>query len=108
MEFLQKTAEEMGIVPKALLTAPTLEPHLAYYYDQYQELARSRAYTEGQPLPIPVSELLAHCQLHQLSVTDSEELREMSSCSTEYGLTCSMPSGRQQRKLLPELKWRGL
>jgi len=76
MEFLQKTAEEMGIVPKALLTAPTLEPHLAYYYDQYQELARSRAYTEGQPLPIPVSELLAHCQLHQLSVTDSEELRE--------------------------------
>lgn len=61
-------------MPGALLDRPVLEPHLWYYRDIYGELAGSRGHTaNGDPLPIPVSELLAYCELYHI---DSVEERE--------------------------------
>lgn len=52
------------MAPGALLERPALTGLLGYYKDVFSDLASSRAYTtEGLALPIPLSEVLAYCEL---------------------------------------------
>lgn len=63
-----------GNVPGALQERPVLEPHLWYYRDIYGELAGSRSHSaNGDPLPIPVSEILAYCTLFRIDGTEERE-----------------------------------
>lgn len=63
-----------GNVPGALQERPVLEPHLWYYRDIYGELAGSRSHSaSGDPLPIPVSEVLAYCQMYHIDGLDERE-----------------------------------
>jgi hypothetical protein len=67
-------AERTGIVPQGLAESPTLPPHLSYYYDQFQELSKSRRYTYGEPLAIPISEIHAHCEFYRLDFIERQDL----------------------------------
>lgn len=67
-------AERTGIVPQGLSEAPSLPPHLNYYYDQFRELGKSRNYTYGEPLAIPISEIHAHCEFHRLDEAERQDL----------------------------------
>lgn len=51
-------------MPKALRDRPVLPPDLAFYKRLFTELSDSRSYTQhGQPLPIPISELVSYCEM---------------------------------------------
>lgn len=67
-------AERTGIVPQGLADPPSLPPHLNYYYQQYQELEKSRNYTYGEPLAIPISEIHAHCEFYRLDEAERHDL----------------------------------
>jgi hypothetical protein len=66
---------DMGMDVQALRDAPVLDPVLSYYYDEFKELSRSRSYTHGFPLSIPISEIKAYCEFSGLDAIESEELR---------------------------------
>jgi hypothetical protein len=56
--------EQTGKTPGGLQERPTLTPNQWYYREVFEELSGSRQYTmDGMPLPIPMSELLAYCEL---------------------------------------------
>lgn len=58
----------------ALRARPTLPPHLWYYRDIYDEVAGSRHYSaNGEPLPIPISEIHAYCELFGVRGLESRE-----------------------------------
>ena len=67
-------SERTGIVPQGLAEAPTLPPHLNYYYQQFQELGKSRNYTYGEPLAIPISEIHAHSEFYRLDYAERHDL----------------------------------
>lgn len=47
---------------------------LWYYRDIYDEIAGSRQYTmNGEPLPIPISELLAYCEMFGIRRLEERE-----------------------------------
>jgi len=60
----------MGIRPRALLDRPVLDHRQAYYYVAYQAMARSRNAGMAGALPIPVSEILAYCELFYIAQLD--------------------------------------
>jgi hypothetical protein len=67
-------SERTGVVPQGLADAPSLPPHLNYYYQQFQELGKSRRYTYGEPLAIPISEIHAHCEFYRLDEAERNDL----------------------------------
>ena len=67
-----------GLDPSALRDRPVLDAAQAYYMSIYRELSDSRRYTYGQPVCIPVSEVLAYCEMYYVhSVTEREVLARM-------------------------------
>lgn len=60
----------MGVTPRALLDRPELDYRQAYYYSAYQCMSRSRNAGMGGALPIPVSEILAYCELFYIAQLD--------------------------------------
>lgn len=63
-DFLKMVEEQTGKTPGGLLERPTLTANQWYYRDVYEDVSGSRQYTtDGQPLPIPISEVLAYCEL---------------------------------------------
>ncbi len=52
---------------------PVLDFRQSYYYNAYQSIARSRNAGMAGPLPIPVSEILAYCNLFQIVKLDERE-----------------------------------
>lgn len=66
--------ERTGIVPQGLTEAPSLPPHLSYYYEQFRELGKSRNYTYGEPLAIPISEIHAHSEFYRLDEAERHDL----------------------------------
>lgn len=57
----------MGVTPQALLTRPSLDLRQVFYYNVYQEVTRSRNAGAGGALPIPVTEILAYCELFYIA-----------------------------------------
>lgn len=57
----------MGVVPKALLSRPTLDLRQVWYYNAYQAMSRSRNAGAAGALPIPVSEILSYCELFYIA-----------------------------------------
>lgn len=56
----------MGFTPKSLLSRPTLDTHQAYHYSIYQDISGSRAISPAGAMPIPVTEILAYCDLFKI------------------------------------------
>lgn len=69
----------MGIEPIALQNRPKLEKKLLYFRSVFVELSDSRAYSQyGQPLPIPISEYVAYCEMFEIrSLAERERLFHM-------------------------------
>lgn len=64
-----------GLDPQALRDRPVLDRVQSYYMDAFQTITDSRRYTYGQPVPIPLSEILSYCQLFYIdSLTEREQL----------------------------------
>ena len=63
----------MGVEPKALQDRPVLDDRQAYYYSAYQAISGSRQVGMGGPLPIPVSEILAYCDLFYIAELNARE-----------------------------------
>ena len=60
----------MGVEVAALASRPELDMRQAYYYNAYQSMSRSRNAGMGGALPIPVSEILAYCELFYIAQLD--------------------------------------
>lgn len=63
----------MGVKPKALEERPELDFRQQWYYTAYQSISRSRSVGMGGPLPVPVSEILAYCQLFYIAKLNERE-----------------------------------
>lgn len=56
----------------ALRERPTLPGYLWYYRDIFDEVAGSRHYAaSGEPLPIPISEIHAYCEMFSIYGLDA-------------------------------------
>lgn len=67
--------QEDGLRPQALADRPVLDFRQHYYYAAYRALSRSRNVAMTQPLPIPISEILAYCILFQIdNLTEREQI----------------------------------
>lgn len=74
LKFLQEMKDD-GLDPQALRDRPVLDKVQAYYMDAFQVITDSRRYTYGQPIPIPLSEILSYCQLFYIdSLLEREQL----------------------------------
>lgn len=61
-------------MPGALQERPVLTKNQWFYREVFDELSGSRAYSmEGMPMPIPISEIAAYCDLFCI---DGLELRQ--------------------------------
>lgn len=52
---------------------PVLDERQVYYYNAYQQMSGSRSVGMGGALPIPVSEILAFCNLFYISGLSERE-----------------------------------
>jgi len=74
IEFLERMERDMGIKPKALLNRPTPLPTHEELLRAFNVLSSSRHYSaHGHPLPIPVSEMFAFCQMFFVSTYEERE-----------------------------------
>jgi hypothetical protein len=65
----------MGVTPKALLSRPSLDERLRYYYSAYNRVSRSRDVSMAGALPLKVSEIAAYCELFKIhSLNERERL----------------------------------
>lgn len=65
----------MGVTPKALLSRPSLDERLGYYYSVYNRISRSRDVSMAGALPLKVSEISAYCELFKIhSLIERERL----------------------------------
>jgi hypothetical protein len=56
-----------------LQSRPKLDQRQVYYYNAYQQMSRSRSAGMGGALPIPVTEILAYCELFYIAQLDERE-----------------------------------
>ncbi|WP_298983488.1 hypothetical protein [uncultured Roseibium sp.] len=67
-------AQKTGKVPPALKRKPELFEDLRLVWEAFKTLSPARQYYNGAPQPIPLSEILAYCQMFEIN--DLEERRE--------------------------------
>lgn len=53
-------------MPRAIQNRPTLDDHLVFYFEAFQDLSRSRSYSQAGPQPIAMGEVLAYCQMFDI------------------------------------------
>lgn len=74
LEFLLDLKKD-GMDPQALRDRPVLDRVEAYYMEVFASLSDSRRHTYGQPVSIPLSEVLAYCQMFYIeSIMEREAL----------------------------------
>lgn len=59
-------AKASGFLPRALQNRPTLDEHLVFYFEAFQDLSRSRSYSQAGPQPLAMGEILAYCQMFDI------------------------------------------
>ena len=74
IEFLKGVYEQTGQTPKALLNRPSLSQFEQPYYEAFQKLSSSRAWTMAGPAPIPFSEIVTYLKFE--GITDKDEQDE--------------------------------
>lgn len=67
-EWLAKLGKQRGKMPQAIVERPELEPHELPYWDAFTTLHLSRANTGFGPGAIPLSEIVAFCDLMQIPI----------------------------------------
>lgn len=74
VDFLKLVEQQTGQPNLTLQNRPVLSPNLWYYRDIYAEVSGSRHYSmDGSPLPIPISEVLAYCEMFGVADMDARE-----------------------------------
>ena len=73
LKFLNEIWSTTGLQPNPLKVKPELEGADAEVYTVFRQLSSARIYTEGGPQPIPVSELLAYCELMRIRELDQRQ-----------------------------------
>lgn len=63
-----------GKTPPALRNMPELDLRQTYFFNAYQYLGGSRRASMAGALPIPISEILAYCELFKIDDVDHREL----------------------------------
>lgn len=73
-DFLKQIEEMTGETPGGLKERPDLTPIQWYYRIAFEEVSASRGYSSnGLPLPVPLTEMLAYCQLYGIESLDERE-----------------------------------
>lgn len=70
LDFLMQMWQATGRQPTALRGKPELSADDAEMYSVFRQLSSARSYTEVGPQPIPVSEVLAYCEMMRLRDLD--------------------------------------
>lgn len=87
-----------GMDPQALRDRPVLDVAQAYYVSVFWTLNSSRRFTYGQEVSIPVSEVMAYCQLMYIdSVQEREALLRAIQTLDRAFLKVSAENAKQAR-----------
>ena len=84
--MLRERAASTGRVPPALLEKPILDDYEVDLWDAYMALSGSRRLGFGAAGPIPMSEILAYCEMFGIRDVDERELlvAVIQGCDGEY------------------------
>lgn len=77
---------ELGVEPPALRDRPKLDFRQVYYYNAFQAMSSSRTAGMSGAMPIPLTEIVAYCNLFYIAQLEEREqlLRYVSSMDRVY------------------------